>query len=122
MSEPLPTFVASTLPGVVTATTLAYLGVDYFALLGASAGVAWTTVRSRRTLPTARLMIQGFLQSYIGAVIGTVINFFAVKFISTSLPPVLIIASLVGGIGAQPILNSLVDFIVTKITRETKSE
>jgi hypothetical protein len=104
----------ATLPGAITATTLAYLGVDYFALLGSSVGVGIMAAASASVLPTPRLMLQGLLQAYLGALFGTVAHSFMGE---SQVHAVLIVISAVGGAGARPILNTLIDFVLTRINQ-----
>jgi hypothetical protein len=116
MTEPLQTAVLAVLPGAVSATTLAYLGVDYFALLGASAGIGFMAVRSSRVLPTPRLMLQGLLQAYLGALFGTMVHW---ALGATPVHAVLIALSVIGGAGAKKILDSAIDLVLRRINKDT---
>ena len=108
MSEPL-TIGASAATASLSAVTLAFLGVEYFSLLGASVGtllaVAWaTTVQTRR-----RLALESILSTYIGALIGTTLYTISkglVPAIGLGGTALLVLASVVGALYFKQFLHS----------------
>lgn len=97
------TFTAAAFAAAASATTLALLGVDYYALLWAFIGALaalWQAGTMRRYV--AVLFVA--LSTLLGAAMGSA----AVLVIGTNHLPVLILACLVCGAGAQVLLGAAI--------------
>lgn len=101
MAEPLSpsaTFVAA-----VSGVTLALLGVDYYALLWALVG-AMLALGQAAAMPRGRAIVYVLMSTLIGAALGQG----AVAWIGSEQRALLIIASLIGGAGAQLMVGAAI--------------
>lgn len=96
----------------ISSFLLAMFGVDYYALLWASIGAATTLLYSKPSRKARAGIATTVLSGLIGAALGSLMNEHVVTTRSF-----LLVASLVGGAGAQPLVAALVQRAVLWINR-----
>jgi hypothetical protein len=87
----------------ISSFLLAAFGVDYYALLWASLGAATTLLYSKPTKKARAGIMTTVISAFAGAALGSLANEHLITTRSF-----LLVASLVGGAGAQPLVNALV--------------
>jgi hypothetical protein len=121
MSEPVTSSAVIAVATLgVSGVTMAFLGVDYFSLLGGFVGtllaVAWaTTMQTRR-----RLALESILSTYIGALIGTTLYLISkglVPAIGLGGTALLVLASIVGALYFKQFLHSVGNRMLVEIAK-----
>lgn len=108
MTEPTTTTAVLTV-GLST-TTLALFGVEYFALLWAFIGALFALMQSQ-AMGRWRAVFFVAISTLIGAALGS--GF--VDVVQTTSRPILILAVLIGGAGAQTLIGSILKAAQTRI-------
>lgn len=107
-----PTTTAGLIVGAISMATLALLGVDYYSLLWALVGALLALYQSE-SMGKVRTVIFILLSTLIGAACGTG----ALAFVNSESRPLLILASLVAGYGAQIVVTALLNAGVKRIEK-----
>lgn len=102
----------SVLVTALSSFLFAVLGVDYYAMLWATIGAVTTLLWSS---PTRK--IEGAITMLVSALIGAALGSFVNDQVLHS-RSFLLVTSLVGGAGAQPLVKSLVSGAVTWLDRK----
>lgn len=111
--EPTSTATASALAASISGLTLALLGVDYYALMWALVG-ALVAVTQAASMGRQRAFLFVVLSTMAGAALGGGVH----DLMGGSGRPVLVLASLVGGFGAQALLGRAVAAVMRRIDRD----
>lgn len=110
--EPTTTLTAAAVAAAISGFTSALLGVDYYSLAWGMIGALWALYQ---TPPAGRVRSVIFvsLSTLAGAACGTA----ALEAIGSESKPLLILASLVAGFGAQSLLSALLRSTLRRIDK-----
>lgn len=97
----------------ITAATLAFLGVDYYALIGALGGVLFTLSSVREASSRMRVLATVAVTTFAAAVIGQG----AAHVAGLTARPAVILLSLLCGAGGQVVVQAAVAALVTRIQK-----
>lgn len=97
----------------VTAATLALLGVDYYALIGALGGVLFTLSSVREASSRARVLVTVAVTTFAAAVLGQGMAHVA----GMESRPMLSVLSLICGAGGQVVVQAAVAALVARIQK-----
>lgn len=111
MADPTTTSALSVAMANLSIATMAVLGVNHLALLWAAVGAITVLLYSEPT-HKGKAAMATLLSTLLGAAIGT-----AVADHLGGAPSVLLVASIVGASGPQPLISAALNSIVTQINR-----
>lgn len=103
---------AAAISAALSATTLALIGVEYFALLWGLIG-ALLAMGGAASMTRFRAIVYVALSTLVGAAIGHGV----LAFMDSTSRPALILGSLIGGYGAQELIKRAMDAITKRIDK-----
>lgn len=112
MIEPAANLSPGAIAAMVSTVTMAFLGVDHYSLLWGLVGALLALYQAEK-MGRTRALIYVMLSTLVGAAVGNG----AIASISSTSKPLLIVASLVSGFGAQLVVTALLRAGLKRIDR-----